>query len=62
MEDKIKARIQYLDRKIKELEEREDAYETTELTKHGYISLGKVRGNIISKEMEISFLESLIGI
>lgn len=62
MEDKIKARIQYLDRKIKELEEREDAYETKELTKHGYSSLGRIRGNIISKEMEISFLESLLEI
>ncbi|PGM07228.1 hypothetical protein [Bacillus thuringiensis] len=60
MEDKIKARIIYLDRKIRKLEEREDAYEAKKLTKHGYISLGKVRGSVISKEMEISFLESLL--
>ncbi|MEH7218745.1 hypothetical protein [Bacillus toyonensis] len=62
MEDKIKARIQYLDRRIKELEKREDAYEAKLLTEHGYISLGKIRGYIISKEMEISFLESLLEI
>ncbi|UOB93869.1 hypothetical protein BTI679_11860 [Bacillus wiedmannii] len=60
MEEKIKARILYLDRRIKELQYREGKYEEP-LTKYGHIELGKIRSSIISKEMEISFLESLVN-
>ncbi|MDA1883105.1 hypothetical protein [Bacillus cereus group sp. BY105LC] len=61
MEDKIKTRILYLDRRIKELEYQLSNYgDEMNLTKYGYIEEGKIRGSIISKEMEIAFLESLI--
>ncbi|WP_410976882.1 hypothetical protein [Bacillus cereus] len=61
MEDKIKTRILYLDRRIKELEYQLSNYgDEMNLTKYGYIEEGKIRGNIISKEMEITFLESLL--
>ncbi|PEL95793.1 hypothetical protein CN604_24775 [Bacillus wiedmannii] len=61
MVDKIKTRILYIDRRIKELEYQLSNYgDEMNLTKYGYIEEGKIRGNIISKEMEISFLESLL--
>ncbi|MGR5883071.1 hypothetical protein ACT7DC_25235 [Bacillus cereus] len=61
MEDKIKTRILYLDRRIKELEYQLSNYgDEMNLTKYGYIEEGKIRGNIISKEREITFLESLL--
>ncbi|PGT90067.1 hypothetical protein [Bacillus thuringiensis] len=59
MEDKIKARIKYLDKRIKEFESRVEKYKEP-LTTHGHIEVGKLRGSIVSKEMEISFLESLV--
>ncbi|WP_142340643.1 hypothetical protein [Bacillus cereus] len=59
MKEKIQKRIVYLDERIKNLEARERTYREP-LTKHGHIELGKVKGSIISKEMEIAFLESLI--
>ena len=61
MEDKIKKRILYLDRRIKELEYQLSNYgDEMNLTKYSYIEEGKIRGSIVSKEMEIAFLESLI--
>lgn len=59
MEEKIKARLVYLDKRIKELEARVETYKEP-LTKHGHIEVGKLRGSIVSKEMEIAFLESLL--
>ncbi|WP_176524359.1 hypothetical protein [Bacillus thuringiensis] len=59
VEEKIKKRIVYLNKRIKKLEEREGKYNEP-LTKHGHIELGKIRGSVVSKEMEIAFLESLI--
>lgn len=61
MEEKIKARIVYLDKRIKKLEEQEGKY-TEPLTEHGHVSLGRIRGSIVSKEMEIAFLESLLKV
>lgn len=59
VEEKIKKRIVYLNKRIKKLEEREGKYNEP-LTEHGHIELGKIRGSVVSKEMEIAFLESLI--
>ncbi|MDA2681063.1 hypothetical protein PDQ70_16400 [Bacillus cereus group sp. Bc011] len=60
MEEKIRNRIKYLLKRIKTLEDREKYYEQLNKTDIGYISLGRIRGDILSKEMEISFLESLL--
>lgn len=59
MENEIKRRISYLDKRIKRLEFRIEKYKEP-LTKFGHIEVGKIRGSIISKEMEIAFLTSLL--
>ncbi|MEJ1517789.1 hypothetical protein R3O67_31920 [Bacillus cereus] len=59
MKDEIKKRITYLNTRIENLESREKEYKEP-LTKFGHIEVGRIRGSIISKEMEIAFLTSLL--